>query len=122
LKYCPGLGNAVYYALHCAVYATAVVWATLPWIAADLIVIIGWWFFLYLTHYLVDRHSLADHWLRMIKGRHFRGYMNGHSCGRTMALEGGFYAVVYTIVDNGIHLMVSYYGVRLFASTPLFEL
>jgi len=120
VKYRPGVTNGWYCALHCVVYATAVTLTTFPWVELDLVG--PWWAFIFVTHYLVDRHSLADHWLRLIKGRHFRGYSNGHSSGRTMALEGGFYAVVYTVVDNGIHLLVSYYGVKLFAGPSIFEL
>lgn len=101
-------------ALHCAIYALVVGLATVPWVSSNLGIQINWILFIGLGHYPVDRWSLGDKWLRLIGGRNYRSYRAGHSSGRSMALEGGFYAVVYTVVDNGIHLMVAYYGIRLF--------
>jgi hypothetical protein len=52
---------------------------------------------IFLTHYLIDRYSLANYWLKLVRGR-------SHTDTGPFSKE--FYAIVYTVVDNTLHLLL----------------
>lgn len=95
--------------LHCLIYATSVCAFTK---FAPL-----WFLFIFVSHYIVDRYSVADKWLRMIKGRDLEGFLarghegipKGFNKENYLALRAAFSAICYVIVDNSIHLMSMYY-------------
>src|SRR5258705_13840346 len=68
-KSAPGWPGALTCTLHVAIYtvavtaflATATLWAALPLVML----------FIAVPHWLIDRYSLASHWLRLIRGRTF---------------------------------------------------
>jgi hypothetical protein len=106
-------------AVHCAIYTASVVAFTLP-------VIHGWWWALliFVSHFPIDRWSLADKWLELINGRSLRDYLaNGNreipaemNAANYHALRGGFTALVYAMVDNTFHLLIMWYGAKLLVS------
>jgi len=71
-------------AVHCLVYTLAVVAFTTPFF--DRAVWLGatypdwrWVLAVFLSHFLIDRWSLADRWLGLIDGRSLRDFLaNGH--------------------------------------------
>jgi len=85
---------------------------------------IGWISFVFISHFPIDRYSLADKWLQLIKGRTLKGFMKeGNEDILTKItverenyriLRGSFHSLVYTIVDNTFHLAIMYYGYLLF--------
>jgi len=100
--------------VHSAIYTLTLCVITLP-------VIQNWWWplIVFVSHYPIDRWGLADKWLKLIRGRSLEDYLengednipvdrfhflNYHS------LRGGFSAVVYTVVDNTMHLILMLLG------------
>jgi hypothetical protein len=84
---------------------------------------LAWALTIFIPHYIIDRYSLADKWLKLIHGRSLMDFFqNGHKNipesnineeTNYWMLRGGFTALVYTIVDNGAHLMCLWYGYKL---------
>jgi len=60
----------------------------------------------FLSHWPVDVFSLADKWLGFIKGRTFKQAMEDQSEFRGFNVA--FTAIVYTVVDNTMHLFLLY--------------
>ena len=104
--------------LHCLVYTLVVCCFTRwGWLWA------GW---VFVSHFPIDRWSLADKWLDLIGGRSLHWFyedgMRDVKGVETMTnaqkmnywvLRGGFTSVVYTVVDNFAHLILMFYGYRL---------
>jgi hypothetical protein len=57
-----------------------------------------------LSHWGIDRWSLGGWWLRLIGGR--TAYKASASSEPNRSFEVAFYAVVYVVVDNTLHLLV----------------
>jgi hypothetical protein len=108
--------------IHCVLYTLAVTATTWPTIHGWL-----WSSFIFLSHYPIDRWSLADKWLDFIGGRNLPDfYHNGHINLPTnpnvhfkdewpmnyRILRGGFACVVYTAADNTMHLALMFYGAK----------
>jgi hypothetical protein len=117
--------------IHCWIYMWCVGTATMG-------IIYNWkWFLIiFISHYPIDRWSLADKWLDLINGRSLKDFMeHGHENiprkplyflktmwgGRDYgmenyhALRGGFTSIVYTVVDNTFHLtlmLIGYYLIK----------
>lgn len=111
-------GNSWKCAVHCVIYTATVVvttWSNLHgW---------TWALFVFLTHFPVDRWSLADKWLDCINGRSLRDFIingkagipDGVDAENYHTLRGGFTALVYAVADNTLHLVTMYYGAKLWA-------
>lgn len=70
---------------------------------------------LFATHWFIDRYSLADKWLKLIKGRTIEGICKqGEVMDLSFYANVGFTSVAYTIVDNTMHLLLMLAVVRLF--------
>jgi len=101
--------------IHCVIYTISVAITTWPYLH-------GWrWISLiFLSHFLIDRWSLAEKWLELINGRSLRDFLlcrkdNAPEVTNRVAyyiLRGGFTALVYTVVDNALHLIVMWYGAK----------
>lgn len=126
-RWMPGLVHALVYTV--TVYALTIqghIGAEfLPWRQA-------WFCIIFLSHWPVDRWSLADRWLKQIGGRTLEGFMfKGHHDIELMKmavtdkqipahglpytenyriLRGGFHALVYAATDNTIHLLLMWGG------------
>ena len=99
--------------IHCLIYTFAV--CLFMW-DFDLI----WIVVVFFSHFFIDKYSLAEWYLVKINGRslskylrkmdspklgkEFREYLN--STNGMKVLQGGFTAVVYTVVDNTMHLVL----------------
>lgn len=97
---------------HCAIYTLAIaVFTNFGW---------RWLTFVFVSHFIVDRFSLADKWLQLIRGRDLANfYHNGeedipltshHEMMNYRILRGAFSAIVYVIVDGTMHLASLYYA------------
>lgn len=86
--------------LHSVIYTACVclfLW-TIDWTFVYLI---------FLSHYPIDRWSLAESWLKMIRGRDLR-----RSAEDGDPVSVSFAALVYSVVDNAMHLMIMWAAVR----------
>jgi hypothetical protein len=93
----PGWEGAKWCLLHCLIY-TAVICVFL-WTANPLIVGL-----VFLSHYPIDRWSLASKWLKMIRGRDFLKDYVKKEPGWEIHLV--FSCLVYATVDNTMHLIL----------------
>ncbi len=108
--------------IHCILYTLAV--CTIMW-NFDL-----WWIIIvFLSHFPIDKFGLAEKYMHYIKGKGLKDYVkkdcfwlnfiytpkpeNIHNINRYDILEGGFAAVVYTITDNTMHLLLMWIGYQL---------
>lgn len=101
--------------VHCLIYTATVTYATWTVVHGW-----GWSTLIFLSHFHIDRWSLADKWLDFINGRSLRDYiLNGKrdipqdlDAENYHALRGGFTALVYAVVDNALHLAIMWYGAQ----------
>lgn len=84
----------------------------------------GWvfWLMVFLSHYPIDKWSLGQVWLDLIKGRNFKFdsdvYLRLHAGEKdddwkhrnNMVIITSFGCLVYAIVDNTIHIVLMYLG------------
>ena len=109
-------GNTFKCAIHCSIYTLAVIATT--WSINHSI---GWVILIFLSHFVIDRWSLADKWLRLINGRSLTDYLiNGKKdipkdidIENYHILRGSFTSLVYAVVDNTFHILIMYYGIGL---------
>ncbi|MDO8507575.1 MAG: DUF3307 domain-containing protein [bacterium] len=92
-----GLNGALICAFHSAVYTITVM--TFLWKFNILIFAL-----VFLSHYPIDRWSLASKWLDMIKGRNFVTAYTSKEKYREIDLS--FSCIVYTVVDNTMHFFL----------------
>jgi hypothetical protein len=95
--------------LHCVLYTFAVclfMWNFQPiWILA-----------VFCSHFFIDKFGLGEIYMKYIKGNGLRDYINNvdNTYSRTWTnssegeriITGGFKAVVYTLTDNTMHLIL----------------
>lgn len=82
--------------VHVTIYTTAV--CTMM-STHDPVVIMS----IFIPHFVIDRWSLGEKWLKMIGGRTIKEATKKTGVEREFAIA--FYAPVYIIVDNGLHLL-----------------
>ncbi|MEK7608613.1 MAG: DUF3307 domain-containing protein [Patescibacteria group bacterium] len=82
--------------IHVLLYATAV---------CAMIQVFDWrvWLAVAIPHWIIDRFSIADKWLRIIRGRTPEGAARLGDLHREFHIA--FWALVYTAVDNMLHLL-----------------
>lgn len=90
---------------HCLLYTAAVCLLTWqifsPWFALSV----------FIPHWLIDRFSLANLWLKLIRGRTFESaYTDQYS---RQDFSYAFTAIVYTVVDNSMHFFCLWISLRL---------
>jgi hypothetical protein len=100
--------------VHCFIYTLCTCLFTGVWVP--------WWVALvFSSHFAIDRWSLADRWLALIKGRSLKdfyhyGHLNIPSADNKSeyqnyyTLRGSFTGLVYSVVDNTFHLAIGYYS------------
>jgi len=102
--------------IHCLVYTLAVclfMW-NFDWF---------WIIIVFLSHFLIDKFGLAELYMTKIKGFGLKDYIDNinsdtrwhyisNSKGNRI-LKGGFTAVVYTITDNTMHLVLMWCAYQL---------
>lgn len=108
--------------VHCGIYTACVALFTGVYQPLWLVVV-------FLSHFIIDRLSLADKWLKLIRGRSLEDFVwNGHKGLPDFSAESAyipnmvaaqknyhmlraaFAGVVYTVVDNTWHLAINYYS------------
>ena len=108
--------------VHCTIYTLSVACFTSVWS-------LDWLGVVFLTHFLIDRWSLADKWLDFIGGRGLQDFVwTGHKSIPDLSdqsayipnimaakenyrmLRAAFAGVVYTVVDNTWHMAINYYS------------
>ncbi len=57
-----------------------------------------------MSHFPIDRWSLAGKWLQLIKGRDF--FAAYHSKAEFHEIDLSFSTIVYVVVDNTFHLLL----------------
>ena len=94
--------------VHCILYTLAVclfMW-NFDWY---------WVLIVFLSHFPIDKFSLAEYYLKLIRGRSLKDYVKKDysdnpiyrpQLNRYDILEGSFSAVVYTVTDNTMHLIL----------------
>ena len=96
------LGGWLAALIHCTIYTFAVcvfMWNFQPiWIAI-----------VFNSHFWIDKFAFGKWYLKYIKGMEmddYRGYLHGE-------LHAGFTAVIYTVTDNAIHLILMWGAYKL---------
>lgn len=112
--------------IHCMIVTLfALLFVTINW---------KWGVFTFISHFIIDRFSLADAWLKLIGGRaltefisnghflipnkhpFFDGYLKSDEDNKLnyRILRGSFSGIVYVIVDAGMHLIPAFYFYKYF--------
>lgn len=79
-----------------------------------------WEIVVFLTHFPIDKFSLAEKYMHYVKGKGMKDYIKkddwvndlqyapkpSQNLNRYDMLEGGFTALVYTLTDNTMHLLL----------------
>lgn len=91
------LTGHLYCFIHCLVYTTSV--SLMLWTANPFIIVL-----IFFSHWPIDRWSLANKWLKIIKGRDIATAF--YSQEKYQQIDLIFSCVVYTVVDNTIHLIL----------------
>jgi Protein of unknown function (DUF3307). len=99
--------------VHCFIYTACVGFLTTlnPY----------WLLVVFLSHFFIDRYSLADKWLKLINGRSLEVFIHFGHMGipdslpenekqNYRILRGSFAALVYTAVDNTFHFILMALG------------
>lgn len=102
-----------YCTIHCILYTIAV--CTIMWNFNSY-----WIIAVFFSHFLIDKFGIAEWYLANIKGRSLKKFVKPFDdlneiiympkpevpTSRYDALQGGFTAVVYTLTDNTMHLLL----------------
>ncbi|MDD3006793.1 MAG: DUF3307 domain-containing protein [Candidatus Pacebacteria bacterium] len=99
-----GLKGFAWCFLHSMVYALTVcvfLWSFDGWVLA----------LVFMTHFPLDRWSLASKWLRLIRGRDFVKAVESKDKFREVDIA--FSCLVYAVADNTMHLVLMYYLLRI---------
>jgi len=83
--------------LHCLIYTFSV--CLFLWTINPIVVIL-----VFLSHWPIDRWSLANKWLKFIKGRDIEAAF--HSKDKYREIDIVFSCVVYAATDNTMHLIL----------------
>lgn len=98
------LGGWVWCLIHCIVYTlTVVLFAG----RADIVFLA----LVFASHFFIDRWSLADKWLSIIGGRTLKSAYE--SADQAREFDIAFTAIVYTVADNTMHLLLLWQIARL---------
>jgi len=111
-KTSPGTDGFCTCIYHCCIYALC--FCALGCLATQGMV--GWHIYIFnaivfANHFVIDRWNLAQKWLNFIHGRNFID--DWKKQGPFVQIEVPFDCIVYTVVDNAMHLMINYYALVL---------
>ena len=72
--------------------------------------------FIFFSHFILDKFGIVEWYLKIIKGRSIdrflkeeRNYLSNMDL-----IQAGFTTLVYVVVDNTMHLLIMYYGLKFF--------
>lgn len=106
--------------VHCILYTLAIclfMWNFQP----------IWMIVVFLSHFPIDKFSLAEKYMHYIKGKGMKDYVlkdkwindlqyapkPNKALNRYDMLEGGFTSIVYTVTDNSLHLILMWCAYQL---------
>jgi len=96
-KSAKGINGLMWCLLHCLIY-TAITCLFTSTVDPIKIILI------FMSHFPIDRWSLANKWLKIIKGRDF---MNAYkSKDKFHEIDLSFSTIVYVVVDNTMHILL----------------
>jgi len=90
-----GLNGFLWCLMHCLIYTFVV--SLFLWTTSPLIITL-----VFLSHWFIDRYSLADRWLKMIKGRNIFEAIS--SKGPHHEIDLIFSCLVYVVADGAFHI------------------
>ena len=96
-KSAKGLNGLMWCLLHCLLYTTIICLFTSTVTPIKM-------FLIFMSHFPVDRWSLASKWLKVIKGRDFMIAYKSNAEFHEIDLS--FSTIVYVVVDNTIHMLL----------------
>ena len=91
--------------IHCLIYTLSICIFTGAWNPLFILLVFG-------SHFVIDKFSLADVWLKLIRGRSIKYYLEDDNIDITekhLIMRGSFTGIVYVVVDNTMHLLIMYY-------------
>jgi len=99
------IGGTIYCTLHVAIYALAVCIITGKLFNPYMFIMV------FLSHYPIDRWGLGGKWLSWIGGRNLSDIEIHHTNPIVSMAQTSFAAIVYTITDNTLHILLMYGGI-----------
>jgi hypothetical protein len=95
--------------VHCVLYTLAV--CTVMWNFTPI-----WILIVFLSHFPIDKFAFANIYMHYVKGKSMKDYVKKDNVdyvdkeplNRYDILEGSFTAIVYTVTDNTLHLLIMY--------------
>jgi len=97
LKQTKGLNGLMWCLAHCLIYTLVICLFTSTIEPIKVILI-------FISHFPIDRWSLANKWLKLIKGRDFmKAYQSKE---KLHEIDLAFSTIVYVIVDHTFHLLL----------------
>lgn len=99
----PGWRSILICSLHSLVYTIAV--CVMIWTLNSIV-----WIIVFASHWMMDRWSIANLWLKLIKGRTFEKAYNSKDKYREFDIA--FTSLVYTITDNTFHILVLWFMIK----------
>jgi len=96
----PGFRGILYCTIHSLIYTFFV--CLFLWTLNPLIIIL-----IFLSHWPIDRWSLASKWLKLITGRDFIAAYNSKDKYREINIS--FSCLVYAIADNTMHIILLWF-------------
>ncbi len=98
-----GFHGILWCTFHCLVYTTSV--CLFLWTSGPLVIGL-----IFLSHWPLDRWSLAAIWLDLIRGRNFvKAYYSTEKCHE---VDLAFSCFVYAVADNTMHLILMWYIIK----------
>lgn len=92
-----GLAGLIWCLLHCLLYTAIICLFTSSTEPIKILLI-------FMSHFPIDRWSLASKWLKIIKGRDFM--VAYKSKAEFHEIDLSFSTIVYVVVDNTIHILL----------------
>ena len=100
------ISSWMYCLFHCFIYMSCICLCT-----ANLN--IGFLLLIFISHFIIDKFSIAERWLQIINGRSLYAFINENK-NQTMTaidvIQGSFSTLVYTVIDNTLHIIILYFG------------
>ena len=97
IKSAPGLNAFLWCLLHCLLYTLSICLFTGTTNLLKISLI-------FMSHFPIDRWSLASKWLSLIKGRNFMTAYQAKD--KYWEIDLSFSTIVYVIVDNTMHILL----------------
>ena len=72
---------------------------------------VQWFIIVFFSHFIIDKFGIAEIYLKMIKGRSLVKFIKENKDYSSYGMiQSSFNGIVYTMVDNTMHLLLMYIG------------